>query len=109
MEQGAGQLIAIVLKPENLAVILGVWIVLTTAQRVLPELFAKPLVVRLLPLMPLVLCIAAMWMPGVAAPPTVGERVLLGLILGFAVGFVHKLVKQTGLGQDARLQPPAEA
>lgn len=107
MEAGASQLIAIVLAPTNLAIIVGVWVLLTTAQRVGPEVFARPLMVRLLPVLPLVLCIAALWLPGITAPATIGERVLLGLLLGAAVGHAHKLLVQTGLGRDARLTKSA--
>lgn len=108
MEAGAQTLISTVLAYENLAVVVGCWIVITTAQRAAPEFFKRPIVARLLPIFPLVLCTAALWLPGVAqAAMSIGDKILLGLLLGFAVGHAHKIITQAGLGKDARIKPPA--
>lgn len=108
MEKGAIDLVNIILKPENMAVVVGVWVIITTAKKAVPEFMSHPILVRILPVIPIVLCVAAMWLPGVGQTDmAVGDKILLGLLLGFAVGHAHKVVKQAGMGKDARINPPA--
>jgi len=104
MEAAANVLLAIVIKTENIVVVCSVAIAITTARRVLPELFARPLVIRLLPLLPLMLCTAALWIPWVGAPAGAGARALLGCLLGSFVGQAYKVLRQTG-----RRAPPVAA
>ncbi len=102
--EAAKTLMDTVLEPANFAVVVGVWVIITTLHKMIPELKGRGWWARLQPVLPLVLATAAMWMPGVAqASMTFGDKVLLGLLLGFAVGHVHKMVKQTGMGKDERI------
>ena len=105
MEAGAKTLIDTIMKPENLYIVIGVWILITTLHRVVPELKSKAWWARVQPVLPLVLCNAAMWLPGVAqAEMSTGDKFILGTILGFSVGHAHKVVKQFGFGQDERIK-----
>ena len=102
--QAAQSLINTILLPANLAVVVGVWVLITTLHKAVPELKGKGWWARLQPVLPLVLCTAALWIPGAAqADQSAADRILLGLLLGFAVGHAHKIVKQTGMGADARI------
>jgi hypothetical protein len=106
MDQAIPSFWAVLVTPSNLLVVLGVWVLLTTFQLVATGVARHAIFVRWLPAMPPALCIGALMVPGVPGPAGLGERLLLGLFLGFAVGHVHKLLTQTGLGRDARLTPP---
>jgi hypothetical protein len=85
----------VVLNPENLAVVTGVSIVMVTVTRAVPELVATTWWARVRPLLPPLMCIAALWLPGVAdAQMQTGDRALLGLLLGVFAGQVHKILNQ---------------
>ena len=106
--QAAQTLIGVVLKPENLAVVIGVWVILTTVKQVIAGIVEKAWWARIEPILPLVLCTAALWVPGAAqAGMSLADKLLLGLLLGFAVGHAHKIISQTGMGKDDRINPPA--
>lgn len=101
---GASKLLDIFMRPENLLLMFAVWAFIGTAKKALPDIAASAVFARIAPVLPLALCVAAMWMPGVQqASLGVGEKVLLGCVLGFAVGHLHKLTKQTFLGNDERI------
>jgi hypothetical protein len=94
----------LLLRPENLYLMAGVWILLEVLKRVAPRLVAHQLYIRLSPLLPLALCCAGVWIPGVADPAaTAGIRILVGLVLGYTVAHSHKIVTQGILGRDPRL------
>lgn len=95
----------LLLKPENLYLMGGVWVLLDALKRLFPKLSGNPVFVRVSPLLPLVLCCAGVWIPGVAEVGTAaGERILVGLILGYTVAHTNKIVMQGVMGRDARLQ-----
>jgi len=97
---------ALIMRPENLITVLGVWILLDAFRRSVPKASTSGLYARLVPWMPLVLCIAAQWLPRVGiVDAALGDKVLLGLVLGFAVGHAHKLIAQSVLGKDERIKP----
>lgn len=95
----------LLLTKENLAVMVAAWTILSVAKRVLPGLFQKSVMARLLPLLPMLLCMAMVWLPGIR-PEGVdwGWLLVLGVVLGWGVGNLHKVLKQTVLGQDALIQ-----
>ncbi len=94
----------IVAQPQNALIILAVWALIQAAKKTLPELANKPMFARLEPLLPLILCSAAVWIPQATAEDIgTGERIMLGLVLGFAVGHAHKILGQTAFGRDRRI------
>jgi len=107
----ADTLVQLLLRPENLYLMVAMYAVLTTAQKVLPERWINhPLVVRLAPLYPLVLCSAGVWVPGQQpADMSAGSKVLVGLVLGWACGHLNKVWKQTVRGKDSRIQSAVAA
>ena len=98
MESG---LIEVMLRVENLIVMVSAWAIISIAQKVFPALVEKPLWVRLQPVMPLVWCCVFIWMPGLRPEDkSVGFLLLLGIILGWASAWVFKAVKQGIMGKD---------
>jgi C4-dicarboxylate transporter len=104
MEMGTTVLVDILMRPSNLILMTAVWALIGSLKKAAPELNNSAAFARVAPLLPIVLCIGAMWIPGVEHESMgVGERILLGCVLGFAVGHVHKLTRQTFLGKDERI------
>jgi hypothetical protein len=95
----------LLLKQENLYLMAAVWVLLETLQRALPENVTSHSVwVRLQPVMPVILCLGGVWLPYVMARNApISQHVMVGLILGYAVGHSRKIVLQGVLGQDARI------
>jgi len=97
-------LTGLLMRPENLYLMAAVAAIQETIQRMFPRLKARPLWVRVAPMLPLVLCSIGVWIPGVADPTvTAGLRVMTGIILGFVVAGSYKVVMQSVLGKDSRL------
>jgi len=99
------QLTDLLLKQEHLYLMAGVWVLLETIQRALPErITAHQVWVRLQPVMPIVLCLGGVWLPYVMPRgDPVGQHIMVGLILGYAVGHSRKIVFQGAFGIDSRI------
>lgn len=90
---------------ENLLIVAAVWTLLTTTHRMFPKIKAHSVWARLAPAAPILLCSAAVWIPGAAdSAMSVGSRIMLGITLGAMTANAHKILKQTALGQDARIK-----
>jgi hypothetical protein len=98
------------LRTENLLTMIGVWVFIGAVGKVLPKTSDTAGWARLQPLAPLILCAAAVWIPGLQpAEMGAGTRIMLALCLGFGVGHVHKIIRQTGFGDDERIEAKREA
>jgi hypothetical protein len=95
----------LLLRPSSLYLMGAVWVVMETAGRMLPpKVTANQVYLRVLPLVPILLCSAAVWIPGIISDPlSPSSRVLVGIILGWGAGQVHKIFMQTVLGRDPRM------
>ncbi len=85
----------------------AIWLLLSLVARVFPRWTANHWVARFLPLAPFALgwiMIALGWPPCGA---TLSERFVMVMWLGFWAGAAHKILSQTILGQDARIQEAA--
>lgn len=102
-----GAFVDYLLRTEHMLIMLGVWVGLTLAQRMLPRLAENRHWARALPAVPVLACSVAVWLPGLV-DGSPAERVLLGLILGSFSGHAHKLLKQSVFGNDKRIRdhPP---
>lgn len=102
-----GEFVEYLLRTEHMLIMLGVWVGISTAKRLWPSLADDPTWVRLLPVTPIVLCSAIVWVPGLVGGSTV-EKLLLGLVLGAFSGHAHKVLSQTVFGNDKRIRdhPP---
>lgn len=97
-------------RPEYGALLLVVGTLLQIFVKLFPRFWSTDFGSRLLPLAPLLLCAAAVWVPGLApADLSSLDRIVLGIMLGGTAGQTHKVITQTGLGRDSRRRPPAEA
>jgi len=98
-------LTSLLLKAENLYLMAGVWVIQEMANRLLPPRVTQSQTwVRLAPVLPILMCLAGVWLPGImpAGVPWT-EYVLTGLILGYAIGHSRKIFMQGVLGRDPRL------
>jgi len=93
----------LLLRKESLYLVAGVWILLETLRRVLPKMAAHAVYVRLAPVLPILLCEGAMWIPGLFDDLTSAHKVLVGLILGYASAHTRKVLTQSILGRDPLL------
>ena len=101
----ASGLIDYLMRVEHISIAAAVWILLSVFCRLFPKLKARPLYARLAPALPLLLCSAAVWIPGIVDPATgVGSRIMLGIILGAVAANAHKILGQTVLGNDDRIR-----
>ena len=91
------------LRTEHVLIAVAVWVAISTAQRIVPSLAQNARWVRLLPVLPILGCSALVWLPGLV-DGSPAQKVLLGIVLGSACGHLHKLVRQTILGNDKRIR-----
>lgn len=93
------------MRVEHLSVSVAVWILLSLVAKIFPWLKAHHVYARLAPALPILLCSAAVWIPGIVAPGTgVGSRIMLGILLGAVAANAHKILGQTVLGRDDRIK-----
>ncbi len=114
METAVGTALAnglanLMMRQENLYLVVATYVLLNTFFRILPPaLETNVVLVRLIPVFPILLCSAGVWFPGQQpAGMTAGDKVMIGLILGYVCGHMHKFWMQTVMGQDSRLNTPA--
>lgn len=94
---------AYLLRTEHVLIACAVWILISVLQRLVPDLGRSRLWARLLPVTPIVGCSVAVWLPGLVEGGA-WERVLLGIVLGAGCGHIHKIVRQSLLGNDRRIR-----
>lgn len=95
----------VLLRYENSLVMFATWILVGLIYKLVPWMRGS-LAARLQPLAPIVVSSGLVWIPGLMpADSGIGERILLGIILGFASGSAHKMLKQGLLGEDSRVRP----
>lgn len=101
----------------NVLLIACVWAGIQYARKLFPRLLGPDGVyARFLPLLPEIVCVAFMWVPGPwLAPGTMwGQRVILGLVLGMCTSKFHVVTSKLGLQDfvgvevdpDKRTTPP---
>lgn len=98
-----GAFVDYLLRPEHALVMCAVWVVIGLVKRVAPCLESNRTWLRMLPVMPIILCSWAVWVPGLVEG-TPAERVLLGLVLGSFCGHMHKFIRQSVFGNDKRIR-----
>lgn len=102
--EGSQKFLEIMLRYENLLIMLAAWIAVGIVGKVLPKFAAHSIGARLQPLAPFAFTMGAVFLPGLIPAGTgIGERLMLGLILGWGSGHTHKVIKQTVFGKDSRI------
>ena len=92
------------LRYESLMITSASWVIIQVIQKSLGSWADKALFVRLKPGAPVALSIAMAFMPTFRLGSW-DETLLYGIVLGSLTGFGMKILKQTLLGQDHRIQP----
>lgn len=93
---------------QNAAIMVAASAIIATARKSLPEFFKKNWVIRLEPVLPFVICEAAVWLPDLRADEGTGSTVMLGLVLGAFSSATYKIYKQTVRGKDSRVHKEGE-
>ncbi len=90
----------------NVTVAVAIYTIMLTVKRTMPKLVQHHLWARFEPIAPLVIACGMVWIPGlgVAAALGIGDRIMLGLNIGALAAYGHKLLKQSFLGDDERIQ-----
>ena len=83
---------------QNLMVVVGAWFVIETLKKAFTKFWRGAVGQKLIVFMPILVCEALIfatmkWQPDT----TVGERVVLGLVLGMATAHPHDILKRMGL------------
>lgn len=94
----------LLLSTENLIIMVAAWVIISSARKIVPKFFEKSLVARLLPILPMAITCSVVWLPGLRPEMGWGATLLLGVVLGWGAGQVHKVVKQTFLGEDKAIK-----
>jgi len=97
---------------QNVLIVIAVWFVIQSLKRMFKDFFTTRLGQRLIVLLPMVLCQAAVWATVPWQPQsTLGEKVVLGLVLAFLTAHAHDVLKRFGLhayvpvlGAEAKLK-----
>jgi hypothetical protein len=105
---------------QNLVIMVGAWFTVHLIRKFFFKSFKKPALARLLPILPVVFCEIYVWLPGlhpvttsmvdgkaVETPMAWGATLVMGLVLGWGVGHLHKTVMQSVLGKDASIDHAA--
>lgn len=83
---------------QNVMLMIACWGLITTAKKMAPAFFDGPIGSRLLPVLPMVLCQAGVWLTVTWQPDaSVGERITLGIVLGMGTANIHSILKRLGV------------
>ncbi len=102
------QFAEVILHWHHLAIIFVVGGGLELFKHLAPQLTARSLYRRLQRLIPLVLCSAAVWLPGVSPCHESGPRILIGLILGMTTLTGYDMLKKV-LFRNTTIEKRAKA
>ena len=83
---------------QNVLVIIGAWFVITTLRKMFDKFFTANPGKRLLPIMPILVCQAFVWLTVKWQPTsTWQEKILLGVVLGACTANAHTILRKFGL------------
>jgi len=92
--------------PENAAILAIGFAVMTVLIKVAPPgLGEHNLFVRLLPVLPVPICMGLVWIPGLQAVANmgIGDKLSVGAAIGCGMVFTYKIWSQTIRGKDERI------
>jgi hypothetical protein len=98
------QFVTYLLRAENVLIMLAVSVSISVVHRLFAQhLERNPVWIRLLPVLPIMMCSVAVWLPDLVIGGAY-EKILLGVVLGAFSGHAHKLIRQTVFGNDKRIR-----
>lgn len=92
----------------NALLMVAVWTLIQLVRRLFPgALTGSSTLTRFMPLAPILLCCAAVWIPGpwLSSDETWGQRLVLGVVLGALTSNIHNLLSKLGLESLLNLDP----
>lgn len=87
----------------HMLIVVSVWVLMSIVRRMLPAIADHHAYAYLSPVLPIILCSLAVWIPGLT-DGSVATRIMLGIVLGAMAANGHKIVRQTVLGDDQRIR-----
>ena len=98
-----------ILTPENIGIMVSAWFLIALSRRVFKEFFKRLIMQRILPLLPMLLCMGLVWLPGLSPKGTTwGWNIILGIVLGWGVGHLHKILSRTVFGKSIFINGDSE-
>jgi len=101
--QGGASFTKLFIRYESLLITTASWVIIQALKKSRLNWDKFPTFVRLEPFWPIVISVGMAFLP-ICRLGTWDETLLYGIVLGALTGFGTKVLKQTFLGQDARLQ-----
>lgn len=101
--------VSTILTGTNLLLAGAIFVLLTVGRLVFPGFYVSRLGQRLLPVLPLVLGVVGALLGMCSNAPTWQEKVLVGIIAGFAASNLFKIGKTTVIGWGLPDKPTSEA
>ena len=97
-----GEFVTYLLRTEHMLIMLSVSVGISTVGRLAPSVADNANWARALPILPIVLCSAMVWLPGLVGGQ-LWEKLLLGLVLGSFSASANKILRQSIFGHDKRI------
>jgi hypothetical protein len=107
IHEGGVKFTELFLRYESLMITAASWVIIQVIQKSVTPVGSHRLFIRFKPIMPVVISVVMAYLPSFKLGSW-DETLIYGIILGSLTGFGQKLLKQTLLGQDARLQSEKE-
>ena len=107
VQEGGITFTKLFLRYESLLITAASWVIIQIIQKSMPSVADHPAVVRMKPVAAVVISIGMAFLPSFRLGSW-DETLLYGIVLGSMTGFGQKILKQTLLGQDHRIQPVIE-
>lgn len=96
----------ILVRYESLMITGATWVVIQTFWKAVPNIANHPILARLKPLMSVILCTGAAFLPSFRLEGQQWDETLLyGIVLGSGTSYAHKILAQVGFGKDHRINP----
>ena len=87
----------------HMLIVVSVWVLMSLVRRIVPAVGDHHIYATLSPVLPIVLCSVAVWIPGLV-DGSIATKIMLGIVLGAMAANGHKIVRQTLLGDDQRIR-----
>ena len=104
--QGTIQFTEVLLRYESLMITSAAWVIIQAGSKGWPAFSKSSIGARLKPGASIVICTAMAFLPSFRLEGQEwDEALLLGIVLGSGLSHAHKILKQTGFGDDADISP----
>ncbi len=104
--EGSVKFTSILVRYESLMITGATWVLIQTFWKTVPNIANHPILARLKPMMSVILCTGAAFLPSFRLEGQRWDEMLLyGIVLGSSTSYAHKILSQVGFGKDRRINP----